>query len=148
MSRPPSAPPIFHTAGPRAITSTRTACSSSRTAGRRPAALAEELSPALGDAPVDDLRGKLIVPGFVDSHIHFPQTDVIASYGTQLLDWLETHTFPAEMAFADRAHADEAAEFFLAELLRNGTTSALVFGSVHKLASRPCSTRRSSATCG
>jgi len=85
-----------------------------------------------GSAPVEDCSGKLIVPGFVDSHIHFPQTDIIAAYGAQLLDWLETHTFPAEAAFHDRAHCDEAAEFFLSELLRNGTTSALVFGTVHK----------------
>lgn len=78
------------------------------------------------------LPGKLITPGFVDAHIHYPQTDVVAAWGSQLLDWLHTHTFPAEQAFADRAHADEAAAFFLDELLRNGTTSALVFGTVHK----------------
>jgi guanine deaminase len=82
--------------------------------------------------PVQDLSGKLITPGFVDAHIHYPQTDVIAAWGSQLLDWLTHHTFPAEQAFADRAHADEAAAFFCDELLRNGTTSALVFGTVHK----------------
>jgi len=82
--------------------------------------------------PVTSLPGKLITPGFVDAHIHYPQTDVVAAWGSQLLDWLNTHTFPAEQAFADRAHADEAAAFFLDELLRNGTTSALVFGTVHK----------------
>lgn len=76
--------------------------------------------------------GRLITPGFVDAHIHFPQIDVVAAWGGQLLDWLSTHTFPAEAAFADRAHADRAARFFLSELLRNGTTSALVFGAVHK----------------
>ena len=84
------------------------------------------------DAPVTAFPGKLITPGFVDAHIHYPQTDVVAAWGSQLLDWLNTHTFPAEQAFADRAHADEAADFFLTELLRNGTTSALVFGTVHK----------------
>ncbi|SDS15269.1 guanine deaminase [Pseudomonas oryzae] len=73
----------------------------------------------------------LIVPGFVDTHIHFPQVGVVASYGTQLLDWLETYTFPAEARFADPAHAREQAAFFLRELLRNGTTTALVFCSVH-----------------
>ena len=82
--------------------------------------------------PVTNFPGKLITPGFVDAHIHYPQTDVVAAWGSQLLDWLNTHTFPAEQAFADRAHADEAAAFFLDELLRNGTTSALVFGTVHK----------------
>lgn len=93
----------------------------------------DKLHDEIGDAPVEDLRGKLIVPGFVDTHIHFPQVDVIAAHGEQLLDWLERHTFPAEAAFADKGHAQETAEFFVEELLRNGTTSALVFGSVHKV---------------
>jgi guanine deaminase len=92
-----------------------------------------EVFPTLAvDTLVEDLSGKLITPGFVDAHIHYPQTDVVAAWGSQLLDWLNTHTFPAEQAFADRAHADEAANFFCDELLRNGTTSALVFGTVHK----------------
>ena len=92
-----------------------------------------DIAPNLAaDMPVTALPGKLITPGFVDAHIHYPQTDVVAAWGSQLLDWLNTHTFPAEQAFADRAHADEAAAFFLDELLRNGTTSALVFGTVHK----------------
>lgn len=81
--------------------------------------------------PVLDYRGKLIVPGFVDTHIHYPQVDVIASYGARLLDWLETYTFPAEAAFNDPEHATETAHFFLDELLRNGTTTALVFGTSH-----------------
>ncbi len=84
------------------------------------------------ETPLTDLTGKLITPGFVDAHIHYPQTDVVAAWGSQLLDWLHTHTFPAEAAFADRAHADDAAAFFFDELLRNGTTSALIFGTVHK----------------
>jgi guanine deaminase len=93
----------------------------------------EEVAPTLpADTPVEHLPGRLITPGFVDAHIHYPQTDVIAAWGSQLLDWLTHHTFPAEQAFEDRAHADEAAAFFLDELLRNGTTSALVFGTVHK----------------
>ena len=90
------------------------------------------LSARVGDTPVEDLSGKLITPGFIDTHIHFPQTDIIAAHGAQLLDWLERHTFPAEAAFADPAHAAEAADFFVRELLRNGTTTAMVFGSVHK----------------
>lgn len=84
------------------------------------------------DTPVEELPGRLITPGFVDAHVHYPQTDVMAAWGTQLLDWLTNHTFPAERAFADRAHADEAAGFFLDQLLRHGTTSALVFCTVHK----------------
>lgn len=79
-----------------------------------------------------DYRDRLIVPGFIDTHIHCPQTDMIASYGKQLLEWLESYVFPAEMRFADPAHAAEMAEFFMQELLRNGTTSALVLGTVHE----------------
>ena len=72
----------------------------------------EELAPWLGGAEPEDLTGHLITPGFVDTHIHFPQVDVIAAHGKQLLDWLEQHTFPAEAAFADPRHAADAAAFF------------------------------------
>ena len=82
--------------------------------------------------PVEHFPGRLITPGFVDAHIHFPQTDRIASHGLQLLDWLDQHIFPAEAAFADAALARDTARFFLGELLRNGTTSALVFPTVHE----------------
>lgn len=78
-----------------------------------------------------DLRGKLIVPGFVDCHVHYPQVDIIASYGEQLLDWLQKYAYPVEKKFADPAHAQEVAEFFVDELLRNGTTTAMVFATVH-----------------
>lgn len=74
---------------------------------------------------------KLILPGFIDTHIHFPQTQVIASYGAQLLDWLEKYTFIEEQKYADPAHAAAGATFFLDELLRNGTTTAVAYGSVH-----------------
>jgi guanine deaminase len=80
---------------------------------------------------VEDHRGKFLMPGFIDTHVHFPQIDVIASYGAQLLDWLEKYTFPEETKFANRAHADEAAKFFLDRLLENGTTTASVFCTVH-----------------
>lgn len=83
------------------------------------------------DTRVIDCAGRLIMPGFVDTHIHFPQVDIIASYGAQLLDWLNNYTFPAEARFGDPSVAREAAGFFVSELLRNGTTSALVFASVH-----------------
>jgi guanine deaminase len=89
-----------------------------------------ELGPRFAGEAVEVLPG-LIVPGFVDAHVHYPQLDTIASHGAQLLDWLERYIFPAEKAFADRAHADAIAEAFLGELLRNGTTSALVFPTVH-----------------
>ena len=80
--------------------------------------------------PVERIDG-LIVPGFIDAHVHYPQLDRIASYGEQLLDWLDRYIFPAEKAFADRAHADAMANVFLDQLLRHGTTSALVFATVH-----------------
>ena len=89
-----------------------------------------ELAPRFADVPVERIDG-LVVPGFVDCHVHYPQTDRIAAHGAQLLEWLERHIFPAEAAFADRGHADRVAAFFLDELLRNGTTSALVFATVH-----------------
>lgn len=79
---------------------------------------------------VEALPG-LVVPGFIDAHVHYPQMDRIASHGEQLLDWLDRHIFPAEKAFADRVHAASVASAFLDELLRNGTTSALVFPTVH-----------------
>lgn len=90
-----------------------------------------ELIARFPQIPVESLSG-LIVPGFVDAHVHYPQTDRIASHGEQLLDWLERHIFPAETAFADKGHADGVAAFFLDELLRNGTTSALVYPTVHE----------------
>lgn len=92
---------------------------------------ADALAAAPEGTPVDDHRGKLLLPGFIDTHLHYPQTDVIASPGKNLLDWLDRHTFPAERRFADAAIATETAEFFCDELLRNGTTTALVFGTVH-----------------
>jgi guanine deaminase len=71
------------------------------------------------------------MPGFIDAHIHYPQTDVIASHGKQLLDWLTDYTFPAEARFSDAAHAQAVAEFFLDELARNGTTTAAIYATVH-----------------
>ena len=81
--------------------------------------------------PVDHYPGDLILPGFIDPHIHYPQTQVIASYGTQLLDWLERYAFVEEQKFADPDHAARVAAFFLDELLRNGTTTAAVYCTVH-----------------
>lgn len=92
-----------------------------------------DLAPALpADIPVDHRPGQILTPGFVDAHVHFPQTDMIGAPGGALLDWLETSTFPTERRFADPAVARDTAEAFLDELLRNGTTTAMVFGSVHR----------------
>lgn len=93
---------------------------------------AADLLPTLKGVEITEYRDALITPGFIDTHIHYPQTGMIASYGEQLLDWLNTYTFPTEQQFADKAHAADVAGIFLKELLRNGTTTALVFGSVHK----------------
>ena len=78
-----------------------------------------------------DYSGKLIMPGFIDTHTHYPQTDMIASYGAQLLEWLEKYTFPTERQFSDRSFADGVADFFCDELLRNGTTTSAVFATIH-----------------
>jgi guanine deaminase len=80
---------------------------------------------------VTHIKNGLIVPGFIDTHIHYPQTEMIGSYGEQLLQWLEDYTFPTEKKFADKVYASKISEFFLNQLLTNGTTTALVFGSVH-----------------
>ena len=80
----------------------------------------------------DDRSGKFIVPGFVDTHIHYPQTEMIGSYGEQLLEWLENYTYPLETHFSDKKYADRVASLFLNTLLTNGTTTALVFPTVHK----------------
>jgi guanine deaminase len=93
---------------------------------------AADLLPNLKGVEISEYRDALITPGFIDTHIHYPQTGMIASYGEQLLDWLNTYTFPTERQFEDKAHAADVAGIFLKELLRNGTTTALVFGSVHK----------------
>jgi guanine deaminase len=93
---------------------------------------AEQMMPGLSaDTEVTDYSGKLLVPGFIDCHVHFSQVDIIGSFGEQLLDWLERYAYPAEEAFADAEHARAVADFFVDELLRNGTTTALVFPTVH-----------------
>lgn len=91
-----------------------------------------ELRPRLpADAVMRDHSGKLITPGFIDPHIHLPQTQVVASWAAQLLDWLNTYTFVEEQKYADPAHAARGAAFFFDELLSNGTTTAVAFCSVH-----------------
>lgn len=91
---------------------------------------AETLLPTLGDTPVKRYRDSIIVPGFIDSHVHYPQTQIIASYGEQLIDWLNNYTFIAEQNFKDREHADEVAEVFLREQRRNGVTASTVFCTI------------------
>lgn len=80
---------------------------------------------------VIDHSGKLILPGLIDPHIHFPQMQVIGSYAANLLEWLNTYTFVEEQKFADKAHSDRIAEKFFDELIRHGTTTAAAYCSVH-----------------
>ena len=82
-------------------------------------------------AAVADHSGCLIAPGFIDTHVHYVQTGIIGAQGLQLLDWLNRYTYVAEQAFADPAVAQATARVFCDELLRQGTTTALVFCSVH-----------------
>lgn len=84
------------------------------------------------DTQVRDYRGKIIMPGFIDTHIHYPQTDMIASPAPGLLPWLDTYTFPTERQFKDPEHARGVADFFVKELLRCGTTTAMVYCTVHQ----------------
>src|SRR5438132_776662 len=85
---------------------------------------ASDLLAGVPQAALLDYSGCLIAPGFIDTHVHYVQTGMVASYGTQLLDWLDRYAFPAELEFADAAHAAAMAKIFCAELLRNGTTTA------------------------
>lgn len=83
------------------------------------------------DAQVIDHRPHLILPGFIDTHLHFPQTQVIASWAAELLGWLNTYTFPAEAAFSDPAHGARIARAFFDQLAAHGTTTAMAYCSVH-----------------
>ncbi len=91
----------------------------------------EQLKNRYLDIPITSYPGMLIMPGFIDTHIHYPQTEMIAAYGEQLLQWLTKYTFPTEGKFKDKDYAKKVAAFFLNELLKNGTTTALVFAAVY-----------------
>jgi guanine deaminase len=95
-----------------------------------PAAKIRRLLPP-GTEVEDYGRGSLIMAGFIDCHVHFPQMQIIGAGGEQLIDWLEKYTFVAEQRFADRKHAREVAKVFLNESLRNGVTTSAVHCTVH-----------------
>lgn len=76
-------------------------------------------------------RDTLTMAGFIDCHVHYPQTQIIGAYGEQLIDWLHKYTFVAEQQFADEEHARDVARVFLKECLRAGTTTAAVYCTVH-----------------
>ncbi|MFM2035258.1 MAG: hypothetical protein RL459_523 [Pseudomonadota bacterium] len=90
-----------------------------------------DVSARFPDLAFEHLSGRIIAPGFVDLHVHYPQLDVIGSPADGLLPWLENYTFPAEARFADPAHCEPVASCFVDELLRNGVTTALAFASSH-----------------
>jgi len=101
--------------------------------------IVEEIGPANklmkkwdGIISILDRKGKLLLPGFVDGHIHAVQTGIIASYGAQLLEWLENYTFPYESRFQDIGFSKESINFFFNEMLKNGTTTAAIYSSIHK----------------
>ncbi|MDM0120298.1 guanine deaminase [Variovorax arabinosiphilus] len=89
------------------------------------------VAPRHPDASVTHWPGRILAPGFVDMHIHFPQTDIIGAPADGLLPWLENYTFPAESRFAEPAHSAAVAEVFFDELLRNGVTTSLTFATSH-----------------
>lgn len=89
------------------------------------------VSAEAGDVEIIDHRPHLILPGLIDAHAHFPQMQIIASYGAELLEWLNTYTFPEERKFADPDHANRIAGRYMDELIRHGTTTAVTYCSVH-----------------
>lgn len=91
---------------------------------------ASEILPRYPDAQVTRTP-HLIAPGFVDSHVHYPQIGVIASWGADLIDWLSTYTFPEEARFGDAEYAASAARRYFDEQLRNGVTTAASFCTIH-----------------
>ncbi len=90
-----------------------------------------EVSARFPQAHVEHLPGRIIAPGFIDMHVHYPQIDMIGSPADGLLPWLENYTFPAEKRFSDDEYCAQVAEFFVADLLRNGVTTALTFATSH-----------------
>ncbi len=92
---------------------------------------ADRLRADYPDAKVTDHGQNLILPGFVDAHVHYPQTAIIASWGKRLIDWLNTYTFPEEARFNDPAYAGEIANRYLDLALAHGTTSACSFATIH-----------------
>jgi guanine deaminase len=92
---------------------------------------ADDIRRAHPEVPVTDYGAALILPGFIDAHVHYPQTAIIASWGKRLIDWLNTYTFPEEMRFGDPAHAADIARRFFDLSLANGTTTVASYCTIH-----------------
>ena len=91
---------------------------------------AQDILSSLDGVEVKHYTDSIIIPGFIDSHVHYPQTEIIGAYGEQLLDWLNNYTFIAEQSFKNKGHASEVAKVFLKEQFRNGVTSSTVYCTV------------------
>ena len=91
---------------------------------------AQDILSSLDGVEVKHYTDSIIIPGFIDSHVHYPQTEIIGAYGEQLLDWLNNYTFIAEQGFKNKEHASEVAKVFLKEQFRNGVTSSTVYCTV------------------
>ena len=91
---------------------------------------AQDILPSLDGVEVKHYTDSIIIPGFIDSHVHYPQTEIIGAYGEQLLDWLNNYTFIAEQGFKNKEHASEVAKVFLKEQFRNGVSSSTVYCTV------------------
>lgn len=93
---------------------------------------AQELLPKYKDVNIEKYDETcLIVPGFIDSHLHYPQLEIIGAYGKQLLDWLNNYTFIAEQKYADKTYAKQVSEFYVNELIKNGVTTAATYATVY-----------------
>ncbi|EAS06231.1 guanine deaminase (macronuclear) [Tetrahymena thermophila SB210] len=91
-----------------------------------------ELVEEYPDIDIDEqFKGQLIMPGFIDCHTHYPQTEMICTFSTDLFSWLNTYTFPTEDQFKDLSYARKISQFYLNQLLKNGTTTALVMATIH-----------------
>lgn len=92
----------------------------------------EDIKDRYPGASLTDYSGKLLMPGLIDSHVHYPQSEMIGMYGRQLLDWLNEYTYPTEEAFSNPEYAERVARLFANELFRNGTTTCMAYATVHK----------------
>ena len=87
-----------------------------------------DLKNKINDLPLVDYKGKLITPGFIDTHQHASQSAIVAAYGEKLLEWLDNYVFPAESTYSDDENAKKDLNFFLDQLVKNGTTTAVSYG--------------------
>lgn len=107
-----------------------------------------ELAATYGNRPIVDYSGHLITPGLIDTHIHYPQTEMMAAYGEQLLEWLNRYTFPTERQFQDGAYARRVAEFFWMSCSKMGRLRPWCLRRCFPNRWMPFLRQRRRATCG